>query len=480
MRGNLQPAEYRFTWDDQWAFARASGDFNPMHVDPVAARRTQAGVPVVHGIHLLMRLLDYVAREFDGADRVRVLTVRFLKFVEVGEVATFTIHHVEGDNVHAGVAVDGVEVAAVALALGSDRVAAMPLESTPPTPSGPTTPLAPAFTEAVQGKGSLDLAPGAAEFAALAPAACKMYGLARIAALAGLSRLVGMISPGLHSIFGGLRIEFTTEGTNQHKVVYRVASSNEKHRAISHQIDGGGISGKVQSFMRLAPASQLSFREVKAFVAPGEFSGSSAVVIGASRGLGELTAKIIAAGGGSVLATYAVGREDCENVACEIREGGGNCRVTQFDALASAELDWGAPSPRTLYYFATRQIARRKPSGFSTDVFSQFIAAYVSSFERISRQFAAVAAPDGTVFYPSTVFVGDPPPHLLEYAMAKQCGEMLCSQFGTLFPGLRVSVQRLPKLLTDQTNVLADMHQNLPSAFEVLLPIIRGVEAPKP
>jgi acyl dehydratase len=476
----LQPAKHRFTWDDQWAFARASRDFNPMHVDPVSARRTQAGVPVVHGIHLLVRLLNYVAREFEGANRVRTLTVRFLKFVQVGEVATFAIHHVEGESVHAGVSVDGVEVVVVALVLGAGRIPTVSLESTAPPPDDQTAPLAPTFTEAAQGNGSLNLAPGAAEFAALVPAACEIYGLARIAALASLSRLVGMISPGLHSIFGGLRIDFSTDSTSQDRVVYQVASSNEKHRTISYQVHGGGINGKVQSFMRLAPAAQLSFREVQALVAPTEFSGSSAVVVGASRGLGELTAKIIAAGGGSVLATYAVGKEDCENVAREIREGGGHCRVTQFDALTGAELDWGTPSPRTLYYFATSQIARRKPPGFSADVFSQFVAVYVSSFERICRQFASAAAPDAAVFYPSTVFVAHPPPHLLEYAMSKQCGEMLCSQFGTLLPGLGVSVQRLPKLLTDQTNVLADMHQPLPSAYEVLLPIIRGLEASKP
>jgi hypothetical protein len=38
----------RFTLDDQVAFAHLSGDFNPIHVDPIAGRRHMFGEPVVH------------------------------------------------------------------------------------------------------------------------------------------------------------------------------------------------------------------------------------------------------------------------------------------------------------------------------------------------------------------------------------------------------------------------------------------------
>ena len=35
-------------------YAGASGDFNPLHVDPVAARRALYGEVVVHGVHSLL------------------------------------------------------------------------------------------------------------------------------------------------------------------------------------------------------------------------------------------------------------------------------------------------------------------------------------------------------------------------------------------------------------------------------------------
>ena len=58
-------ASRTFTEADQIEFAAVSGDRNPMHLDALLARRTQAGVPVVHGVHLLLWGLDALA----GAER---------------------------------------------------------------------------------------------------------------------------------------------------------------------------------------------------------------------------------------------------------------------------------------------------------------------------------------------------------------------------------------------------------------------------
>src|SRR5271163_3454397 len=58
-RGDLVDSKI-FTVTDQARFAALTGDFNPMHMDPIAARRTPAGAPVVHGIHTLLWLLDNI------------------------------------------------------------------------------------------------------------------------------------------------------------------------------------------------------------------------------------------------------------------------------------------------------------------------------------------------------------------------------------------------------------------------------------
>ena len=49
---------FSITWQQNDAFAQVSGDYNPLHVDPVHARRLQFGHPVIHGVHHFLRTWD--------------------------------------------------------------------------------------------------------------------------------------------------------------------------------------------------------------------------------------------------------------------------------------------------------------------------------------------------------------------------------------------------------------------------------------
>lgn len=51
-------AAFRIDAEDVERFARLSGDFNPLHLDPVRARRLIFGEAVAHGVHVLMLALD--------------------------------------------------------------------------------------------------------------------------------------------------------------------------------------------------------------------------------------------------------------------------------------------------------------------------------------------------------------------------------------------------------------------------------------
>ena len=67
-----------FSLSDQNRFAELSGDFNPVHVDPRAARRTMFGEVVVHGIHILLWALDSYLGNEAGVKIGRIQAV-FLK-----------------------------------------------------------------------------------------------------------------------------------------------------------------------------------------------------------------------------------------------------------------------------------------------------------------------------------------------------------------------------------------------------------------
>ena len=69
--------ERRFNLEDQQAFARLSGDTNPLHLDPVAARRLIFGEAVVHGVHGLLWALDLLFEEEDGPVELTRLAAAF-------------------------------------------------------------------------------------------------------------------------------------------------------------------------------------------------------------------------------------------------------------------------------------------------------------------------------------------------------------------------------------------------------------------
>ena len=77
-----------FTPQDQADFAQLSLDWNPMHVDAVAARRLLSGRQVVHGIHTLLQAIGrWQAPTGQGALRVHC---NFAQPVNVGDRVVFS------------------------------------------------------------------------------------------------------------------------------------------------------------------------------------------------------------------------------------------------------------------------------------------------------------------------------------------------------------------------------------------------------
>jgi hypothetical protein len=64
---------------------------------------------------------------------------------------------------------------------------------------------------------------------------------------------------------------------------------------------------------------------------------------------------------------------------------------------------------------------------------------------------------------------------MTEYAMAKAAGEILCADINTTLPKARVTINRLPRLPTDQTASVTPVTTGEPVL--ALLPLIREVQA---
>jgi hypothetical protein len=315
------------------------------------------------------------------------------------------------------------------------------------------------------------------------PHAASAIGTQRATAIALLSRLVGMICPGLHSLFAAFAVDFIDSSHQSHNhLQYHVSETDDRFRIVRMNVLGAGLAGSVQAFLRWPPVLQPALTDIANIVSPTEFANSTALVVGGSRGLGALTAKIIAAGGGRVIVTYMSGREEAAELVEEICDqiGPGICRAVPFDARKDPDVQLGNLTSEIghLYYFATAPIARQKEGIFDARLLEEFMQLYVTGFYDCCRFVGRHASQTVTAYYPSSIFVEGSAPAMTEYSMAKLAGELLCASLNRSDSRIHVIVSRLPRLMTDQTATVPPVASSDP--LPVMLPIIRTVQASRP
>ena len=136
-------------------------------------------------------------------------------------------------------------------------------------------------------------------------------GAGRLNALMACTRLVGMARPGPHSILNRIEGVMTAPPVGD-GLAFSVESVDERFRRVRLAVEAGGFSGLLTASARLPPTTQPSFVSLAAEVTPGAYASARALVVDGSRGLGELTAKVLATGGADGVTGYASGREDAE------------------------------------------------------------------------------------------------------------------------------------------------------------------------
>jgi acyl dehydratase/NAD(P)-dependent dehydrogenase (short-subunit alcohol dehydrogenase family) len=464
-------ASRSFTLHDQREFARLSGDFNPLHLDAQFARRTQMGAPVVHGIHTVLWALESALRKESFA--VGNIRVRFHQPLFLDETVEVSIAARTETAIDLDVAAAGTTIAAIRLSSQPGKIAGVVAADAVSALRRLDHPADVPFEQMSHQRGAVAAPAGQDEIGRIFPALANAVGPAAVGALMATSQIVGMACPGLHSLFAGFDV--TRDAQSDAQVLgYAVRKVDARFRSLQIDIAGSGLTGRLDAFARLQPTTQADMKTVSTCLAGRVFAGQRALIIGGSRGLGEVTAKIIAAGGGHPVITFQQAKLEADRVAAEIRQAGATCEVIQYDALqpAPAQLG-GVGAVDSCYYFATTKIFQRRLDQFEPARLRIFLDYYVDGFFNLC---AALAAQNAGVamFYPSTTAVDTATAGIAEYAMAKAAGETLVRQINTFLPGVHAISHRLPRTATDQTATVGVASAQ--DALEVLLPIVHEVQ----
>lgn len=450
---------HNFALADQIEFARFSHDFNPIHIDPIASRRLIYGKPVVHGVNAMLWALASFSHDLPGPIQLHRLTCSFMKPVFLNEEVTIEIHAPINRKSVIRIRQGGQVVAKISLVYAMCEVCLLEVFQDQGNCDSPfSTQPDVVAEEALAGlSGEFVMAFDTAQAIAIyGPKLLAVFGNQVIAEITSLTKVVGMHAPGLNSLFTEIQLKPATAFRKPYLLHYKTLEYDQRFHQLILDCSSRTFDARLKAFYRPPAVLQASYSTLKQSVCAMEFVSQRALIIGGSRGLGEVTAKYLAAGGAQVLLTYSSGAADAEAIVRDISLHGGVASSAPFDLTsingeALDALDDFAPTD--IYYFATPLIFSGQKGVFAEGRLKQFMDFYLLGFHRLVDHFSKRGT--NRYFCPSSVALDESPAAMGEYCVAKAAAEAYSDWVVRNRPHIRIAHPRLPRLATDQTASIA-------------------------
>ncbi|BEK36702.1 hypothetical protein B11476_04050 [Campylobacter coli] len=281
-----------------------------------------------------------------------------------------------------------------------------------------------------------------------------------IAILLASTRVVGMKIPGLHSIYSSLNLNFSNDNIENKQLIYNY----EKHHSIEcYLIDFiSPCKGSIKAFIRPQLVENLNYKSLVLkypnILESKNFKEQKALVVGASSGLGNTCAKILALGGAKILATYHTK---------SIQENIPNCNFLQYNALKPSKISIEKIkkfNPTHIYYFATPKISIQG-NKLDRKILFNFLDYYIFGLEKI----LSFTNPIFCLSSSSSSFVEDLPLDMKEYSIAKAAMEIYMKYLKKT-KNIEIQTPRFPRAKTNQT--LSLIPQNLKETDELIISML--------
>jgi len=469
----------KFTKKNQKNFANMSCDYNPIHVDPLTARRLIPGRCIVHGINILLTGLNFL---FEKKINFKFNKMKFILFnpIYIDEKVYF-IRKIKNQKLIVSIKNHSITFAEIVLEkIKQDQIKKSYIGNKYPNKINKINKIKKnnkieKFEKLIPSKKNYEVNLNNFSFSKNYANTKNILNTNQFKAILSLSYFVGMVCPGLNSILSSIEINFNNNEVENKKVSFLVEKFYKGINLIKIKFSGN-LYGEIKVFLHPGYISQPSIKKIKRLIKPKEFVGINSLIIGGSRGLGELTAKILTSGNGNVNITYFNGKKEALKLKKIIKfETKQNCKTEKLDILSDSFKNKVKRFSNYdfIFYYATPKIFRKKKDNFDDKIFKNFYKYYVKKFILMCNLLDKKISKKLIVFFPSTIFIKESPHYLKEYVQTKIIAEKEIKKLNRRFSKLKVIVFRLPKLKTDQTSEIIASFKN--ENIETMVPIIRSV-----
>ena len=254
--------------------------------------------------------------------------------------------------------------------------------------------------------------------------------------------------PGLYSLFLSADISFKV---NNDLEFFKISKTDKRINYIWTEFRGKSIYGYLESMLRPKEKKGLENKIIKKYIKPDEFKKFNSLVIGGSRGIGNLVTKIIAIGGGKVRFTYHKGKEESDIINKSFSKNSNVQKAIKLNILSNLEISKlrDIQSINSIFYFPSPKIIKSWNQSHDESLFEIYKLYYFHQFRIIVNKLSTINE-KRIFFYPSTILIDKNEAGFNSYTEAKMLGEKFCSNNKN--KNIKFYYPRLPKLLTDQNN----------------------------
>jgi NAD(P)-dependent dehydrogenase (short-subunit alcohol dehydrogenase family) len=445
----------RFSPEHLDAFARLSGDVNPLHVDALYAGRTSFGEQVVYGVLGTLVAISTWAR--GRALRLRRLRCTFRRplLLDVDydltvrdEPSRTTLRWCSGGAPHCDIVLTAEPAA----------------DEEAPSVTGDFVPRTVARDDGGALPEELEYDFCDREVTATLEALSidpRALPLDQVRTLCGASYIVGMEVPGRQALFSNLDVTFPAQASPREGAYFVDLRSEHDERFGRVRLRGAtrtGATFDLAAFVRPRPID-LTIDEIAArHPRTGAHRGKRVVVTGSSRGFGAALAKAFALDGANVVVHCREQRGSAAVVVEEVRRFA-EAHLVEADLssnegaarFAARVLETGA-APDVLVVNATPPITPVGACELRSTELTSFVTRSLAIAHGACRELVPHMKKGALVVVISSVYVRERPERFAHYVAAKCAIEGLVGVMAREHPEVRFLVVRPPRMLTDQTN----------------------------